>query len=50
MCVEGKIEGVTKFGRVWDIPVDAKKATDNRITNGYYVNWRNTSKNNKIKE
>ena len=44
LCSEGKIEGVTKFGRAWAIPVDVEKPTDNRITTGEYVDWRKTSK------
>ena len=44
MCAEGKIEGVTKFGRAWAIPVDVEKPKDNRITTGEYVDWRKTSK------
>lgn len=40
MCAEGKIEGVTKFGKSWAIPVNAVKPTDNRITSGEYKNWR----------
>lgn len=40
MCSDGKIEGVTKFGRSWAIPADAEKPTDNRITSGEYRNWR----------
>ena len=40
MCLEGRIEGVTKFGRSWVIPADAVKPTDNRITTGEYKNWR----------
>lgn len=40
MCAEGKIEGVTKFGRLWAIPTDAIKPTDNRIVSGEYVEWR----------
>ena len=40
MCAEGKIEGVTKFGRSWAIPANATKPTDNRITSGNYKNWR----------
>ena len=40
MCAEGKIEGVAKFGKVWAIPVDAVKPTDNRVTSGEYKNWR----------
>jgi len=31
MCVEGKIEGVTRFGNAWAIPSGAKKPTDNRL-------------------
>lgn len=44
MCSEGKIEGATKFGDVWAIPIDAKKPTDSRITTGKYKNWRKTKK------
>lgn len=40
MCSDGKIDGVTKFGRSWAIPADAEKPTDNRITSGEYRNWR----------
>ena len=43
-CSEGKIEGVTKFGKAWAIPVDAEKPTDNRITTGEYMDWRNSNK------
>ena len=42
LCAEGKIDGVTKFGKAWAIPIDAEKPTDNRITTGEYINWRNT--------
>jgi hypothetical protein len=44
MCAEGKIEGVTKFGNAWAIPVNAVKPTDNRITSGEYINWRKHKK------
>ena len=44
LCAEGKIDGVTKFGKAWAIPVDAEKPTDNRITTGEYVNWRNNNR------
>ena len=44
MCAEGKIEGVTKFGKAWAIPINAVKPTDNRITTGVYRNWRNSAK------
>lgn len=40
MCSDGKISGVTKFGRSWAIPADAEKPTDNRVTTGEYRNWR----------
>ncbi|MCU6716639.1 helix-turn-helix domain-containing protein [Roseburia amylophila] len=40
MCAEGKIEGVTKFGRAWAIPVNSDKPIDSRITTGEYKNWR----------
>ncbi len=40
MCSEGRIEGATKFGDVWAIPINAEKPTDNRITTGMYKNWR----------
>lgn len=44
MCSEGKIEGATKFGDVWAIPIDAEKPTDSRIITGKYKNWRKTKK------
>jgi len=40
LCAEGRIDGVTKFGKAWAIPVDAEKPTDNRVTTGAYVDWR----------
>lgn len=40
LCAEGRIKGVTKFGKAWAIPVDAEKPTDNRVTTGKYKNWR----------
>jgi hypothetical protein len=44
MCVEGRIEQVAKFGRLWAIPVSAEKPVDNRIITGKYKNWRKKSK------
>lgn len=44
LCAEGKIKGVTKFGKAWAIPVNAEKPTDNRVTSGEYKNWRNKNK------
>lgn len=44
LCSDGKVKGATKFGDVWAIPADAEKPTDNRITTGEYINWRNKIK------
>ena len=38
LCVEGRIEGATKFGRDW--ATDAIKPVDKRVTTGKYKNWR----------
>ena len=43
LCVDGRIEGATKFGRDWAIPADAVKPEDKRITTGEYKNWRKKS-------
>ena len=40
LCAEGKIDGATKFGRVWAIPADAEKPRDRRLTTCRYINWR----------
>lgn len=40
LCVDGRIDGATKFGRDWAIPADAVKPVDKRITTGKYKNWR----------
>lgn len=40
MCAEGKIEGATKFGRVWAIPEVAKRPEDGRVLSGKYKDWR----------
>ena len=40
LCSEGRIEGATKFGDVWALPVNAEKPTDNRVRTGAYKNWR----------
>ncbi len=44
MCADGEIEGVTKFGTVWVIPVNAERPKDGRVTTGAYKNWRKKSK------
>ena len=33
LCNEGRIEGASKVGNVWVIPVDAKKPKDERYQN-----------------
>ncbi len=43
LCAEGRIEGVTRFGRSWAIPEDAQKPIDNRIKTGKYIKNRHTS-------
>lgn len=40
MCEEGKIPGVTKFGRAWVLPADAVRPVDERLTTGEYKDWR----------
>lgn len=40
LCSQGKIDGVTRFGNVWAIPVDAVRPVDKRVTTGKYKNWR----------
>lgn len=37
LCKSGKINGVRKAGRFWQIPDDAKKPSDGRISSGKYV-------------
>ena len=44
MCADGKIPGVSRFGRAWAIPENAEKPVDGRMTTGAYVNWRKKDK------
>lgn len=44
LCNEGKIAGAVKKGKSWQIPDDAEKPVDGRITDGKYI------KNNKSVE
>ena len=37
LCKSGKINGVRKAGRFWQIPDDAKKPSDGRVSSGKYV-------------
>lgn len=41
LCSEGRIDGVTRFGRSWAIPEDAKKPADHRIKSGKYIKNKN---------
>lgn len=40
MCNEGRIPGVSKFGRSWAIPSNAERPQDARIKTGKYKEWR----------
>ena len=37
LCLEGRIEGASKIGNLWVIPVDTPKPDDNRINSGKYI-------------
>ena len=37
LCAEGRIEGATKIGSFWAIPLEAVKPSDMRIKSGKYV-------------
>ena len=37
LCLEGRIEGASKIGNLWGIPVDTPKPDDNRIKSGKYI-------------
>ena len=40
LCLEGRIEGASKIGNLWVIPVDTPKPDDNRIKSGKYIKRR----------
>ena len=42
LCKKGKITGAAKVGRIWQIPDDAERPADGRISSGKYV--KDTSK------
>ena len=50
MCNDGRIEGATKFGRTWAIPIEAEKPQDHRVTSGKYRNWRKVTQEKEISE
>lgn len=37
LCAEGRIEGATKIGSFWAIPLEDVKPSDMRIKSGKYV-------------
>ena len=37
LCAEGRIDGVTRFGKAWAIPENTPKPADNRIKSGKYM-------------
>ena len=37
LCLEGRIEGASKIGNLWVIPVDTPKPDDNKIKLGKYI-------------
>ncbi len=43
LCAEGRIEGVTRFGRSWAIPEGTEKPADNRIKSGKYIKKKDGS-------
>lgn len=48
LCAEGKVEGATKIGDMWAIPVDAVKPTDGRVTTREYREWRKNFSKSKL--
>lgn len=41
LCLEGRIEGASKFGKSWAIPVSSEKPADARIKSGKYIKVKN---------
>ena len=41
LCLEGRIEGATKFGKSWAIPDGCIKPADARIKSGKYIKDKN---------
>lgn len=37
LCNEGRIEGASKVGNTWVLPVNAEKPKDERIKSGRYI-------------
>lgn len=41
LCETGRINGVTKFGKSWAIPIGSEKPADGRIKSGKYIKPQN---------
>ena len=41
LCMDGRIEGASKLGNTWAIPVDAVRPPDKRIKSGIYKKCNN---------
>ncbi len=39
-CLQGRIKGAERAGRLWLIPEDAEKPVDMRVKSGVYKKWR----------
>lgn len=37
LCLEGRLEGASKFGTTWAIPEDTEKPRDERVKSGKYI-------------
>lgn len=37
LCLQGRIDGASKFGKEWAIPKDAEKPHDARVKSGKYI-------------
>lgn len=48
MCVDNKIDVVSRFGKSWAIPSDAEKPDDKRVKTGNYNNWRKKLKKHSL--
>lgn len=49
LCMDGRLQGVKKFGRQWAIPSDLSKPMDARIKTGKYVKTPQNNQRQKLK-
>lgn len=42
LCTQGRIVGVTRFGKAWAIPKNTNKPADARVKSGTYARKGNT--------